>query len=417
MLLFSPDPSHEDIKDFMDDAERAFWDNQRGTPEERAELWKYLEELWRSIPDPTEGQLQPPYVRYEDWQGIREHGDRGGVLTFYRRQWKKQRKADAIARWAEEEAKPSEPPTIPEAEDSEKPTPKANAYDLFNAMANSAFAKAVHEFFTPRDDQREDSPVEPSVPIEPDKDIPLLVEDNMLKPKDIELPLADDLPAMEEAVIPPTTPLKPKPLDAWLFIGGLVAGIVLYLLPKTPALVVGLLILCFALLIHPVWNFWWIEQRSWRRVVSIVLLAVFLIFVGYLSWPVSASVPQLVIASPTPTPTVVVPSPLPGLSSSSGISAQTFPAIKGIPVKGGKQQTLDSLMSAAGYRGSTVMLSLEVVTERDTQISARIPEEPAVTAVVPTRINHKFKTAVDTKDVFIFSDKDTEIDVMYLAKK
>ena len=37
-------------------------------------------------------------------------------------------------------------------------------------------------------------------------------------------------------------------------------GVILFLIPKTPSIVVLCLVLIFLLLIHPVWNLWWVEK-------------------------------------------------------------------------------------------------------------------------------------------------------------
>jgi hypothetical protein len=116
VLLFSPDPSHADIKDFMDDAERAYWDTQKGTPEERTEVWKSLKDLWRSIPDPTEAQLRQ--LNEYDWGHIERGENRDQLLTFYRRKWKKDRKPDAVARRAEEATQP-----VQRIDDAQPPDP------------------------------------------------------------------------------------------------------------------------------------------------------------------------------------------------------------------------------------------------------------------------------------------------------
>jgi len=42
-------------------------------------------------------------------------------------------------------------------------------------------------------------------------------------------------------------------------------GLILFLLPKTPRTIVSCLVLIFVLLVHPLWNFWWIEERPRRR--------------------------------------------------------------------------------------------------------------------------------------------------------
>ncbi|SRR6266446_615677 len=76
-----------------------------------------------------------------------------------------------------------------------------------------------------------------------------------------------------------------KPLDRWLGIGGIVAGILLFLVAKTPAAMVVCVVAVFCLLVHPVWKFWWIEDRLWRRILAIIGLVVSCGAVGYTEWP------------------------------------------------------------------------------------------------------------------------------------
>lgn len=76
-----------------------------------------------------------------------------------------------------------------------------------------------------------------------------------------------------------------KPIDRWLGLAGTMVGVVLFLLPKTPLVVVVCVALVFLLLIHPIWNFWWIEQSSGRRLIACLLWAFGCGTVGYVAWP------------------------------------------------------------------------------------------------------------------------------------
>lgn len=104
-----------------------------------------------------------------------------------------------------------------------------------------------------------------------------------------------------------------KPIDRWLTLFGVAVGLILYLFPKTtPALVVFLCLVLFALLVHPAWNFWWIEDKRWRQIVAIIALATFVAWVGHIAWPESAldRTPSTALA-PTPVPTpAYYPTPL-----------------------------------------------------------------------------------------------------------
>jgi hypothetical protein len=85
----------------------------------------------------------------------------------------------------------------------------------------------------------------------------------------------------------PTTPIPPqaKPLDRWLGMIAIAVGILYWFIPeKTFPRVVASLFVIFALLVHPIWNFWWIEKKWWRRVGTLLLVAVGLSAFGYFTW-------------------------------------------------------------------------------------------------------------------------------------
>lgn len=64
----------------------------------------------------------------------------------------------------------------------------------------------------------------------------------------------------------------------------------LFLVPKTPLVIVVLLVAIFALLFHPVWNFWWVERSLKRRVAACLVLIGSLICLGAVSWPPGVTV-------------------------------------------------------------------------------------------------------------------------------
>jgi hypothetical protein len=152
-------------------------------------------------------------------------------------------------------------------------------------------------------------------------------------------PLAGSGPSQSSRAPVPQNDLQPsiasdahsKPLDLWLFLGGVAAGIILYLLPKTQPLVIILLVLCFALLLHPLWNFWWIERHSWRRFASIIILVFALIFVGLASWPSGESAPNAIngFGSAVPIPSRQAASDAsPSISVTSSSSSSPSPEVR-----------------------------------------------------------------------------------------
>jgi hypothetical protein len=72
-----------------------------------------------------------------------------------------------------------------------------------------------------------------------------------------------------------------KPIDLWLWIAAAVLALVLDLVPKNLASVACVIGLIFLLVLHPVWNFWWIEDYLPRRITAIMLIAGGLVFSGF----------------------------------------------------------------------------------------------------------------------------------------
>jgi len=77
-----------------------------------------------------------------------------------------------------------------------------------------------------------------------------------------------------------------KPIDRWLGLCATALGIVMYWIPKTPGFLIGSLVLIFILLIHPIWNFWWIEKKLRRRGCALLFVSLCLCVLGYFLWPV-----------------------------------------------------------------------------------------------------------------------------------
>ncbi len=77
-----------------------------------------------------------------------------------------------------------------------------------------------------------------------------------------------------------------KPIDSWLQLGGTAVGLAVVIYPeRTPIFVVGALMLMFVCFIHPVLNFWWIEDKMWRRITGALALLILLSAYGYWVWP------------------------------------------------------------------------------------------------------------------------------------
>ncbi len=79
--------------------------------------------------------------------------------------------------------------------------------------------------------------------------------------------------------------MREKPIDRWLALLGIAMGVAIPLLPKTPTVIIMSLIIMFALLIHPLWKFWWIEKKISRQVTASTIFIIALIIFGYTVWP------------------------------------------------------------------------------------------------------------------------------------
>ena len=76
-----------------------------------------------------------------------------------------------------------------------------------------------------------------------------------------------------------------KPIDRWLALLGIAMTIAFFLVPKNPLIVVLSLIAIFALLFHPIWNFWWVERSLFRRALALTVVAALLFVFGVFVWP------------------------------------------------------------------------------------------------------------------------------------
>lgn len=82
--------------------------------------------------------------------------------------------------------------------------------------------------------------------------------------------------------LPPSAPRRP--IDLWLALASAAVGIVFWALPRTHVTVSVAAILIVGLLAHPLWNFWWVSERLYRRMLSTLLLLVTAGTLWWLSW-------------------------------------------------------------------------------------------------------------------------------------
>ncbi len=198
------EPTHDDVLAFMDDDERADWDSGKGTPEERNRILEDLKALWRSIPDPTDEELQPPYMPYDTWQTYQSGGNREGIRGFYVRQWKKQRKKDA--RWELERPKatPKSADAVPKQQPYEPPS--SNLHWMQRNQNRSE-----QEQLKKRLKDLEDSSLSPEPPKNSIPDHPEISESGWGDPKPV-----DPKPKRPKAIEIPWIPTEKEREDAEL---------------------------------------------------------------------------------------------------------------------------------------------------------------------------------------------------------
>ena len=92
-----------------------------------------------------------------------------------------------------------------------------------------------------------------------------------------------------------TTPsTKRNPGDRGLSLGGVAVTIALFLLPKTPPVIVGCLILIALLFLRPVWDLAIIKGSLLSRCTAITALCASLVYFGYSIWPRLVTFPKTV---------------------------------------------------------------------------------------------------------------------------
>lgn len=129
------------------------------------------------------------------------------------------------------------------------------------------------------------------------------------------------LAANASAVVAQPSNGKNKPVDLWLMFAGWVLAIVVSMMQHTSWTLGIAGAIMFALLFHPVWNFWWVEDRPQRRAGALLLLAC---AIGAFCF---ASLPQQL------GPRLQVPlAYAPAIDPEPNISATAAPAIQGTPM-------------------------------------------------------------------------------------
>lgn len=113
----------------------------------------------------------------------------------------------------------------------------------------------------------------------------------------------------------------PKPIDRWLALVGIAMGIAIFLVPKTPLVIILSLIGMFLALCHPAWNFWWIEESRLRRILALIVLAALHFGFGVFVWPPKVEVG----APPSPSNWTVL------IDSLSGWAARCMVHLSGLP--------------------------------------------------------------------------------------
>lgn len=80
-----------------------------------------------------------------------------------------------------------------------------------------------------------------------------------------------------------------SPLELSLYLLSFVVGVIMYLLPKNPLVVVGCLIAIFCLLIYPIWHLPWIGKSLFLKSAALFFIAALLSIFGYALLPESKS--------------------------------------------------------------------------------------------------------------------------------
>jgi hypothetical protein len=152
--------------------------------------------------------------------------------------------------------------------------------------------------------------------------------------------------------------MRQKPIDRWLALVGIAVGVLCFLLPKTELVIALSVITLFVVLVHPTWNFWWIEKSFARRTTSLLCVAICCAGIGYIVWPKRES--SVAVTPPTSGP--VVPRP-----------TGRDPKLSGGPVIDPPRHPTQPIPSQAVYEVRLVYDRGRCKVERVTQAGTTLP--------------------------------------------
>jgi hypothetical protein len=73
--------------------------------------------------------------------------------------------------------------------------------------------------------------------------------------------------------------------DRWLALLTLVFVLVLFIVPKTPAIIIFISLIIFVLLLYLLWGHPWVKKKRQRRTGACLVCALVVVWLGYISWP------------------------------------------------------------------------------------------------------------------------------------
>jgi hypothetical protein len=118
-----------------------------------------------------------------------------------------------------------------------------------------------------------------------------------------------------------------KPIDRWLTLVGIVAPVIFWLFARTTPSRIAIVLACsFMLLLHPIWNFWYIEDYLPRRILAVSCWAIFLVWLG-LVVPIDVALDYVLPSPPSMRPPegILTPGQGPVLVSANAIPSPIIP--------------------------------------------------------------------------------------------